>query len=89
MRARFQHHLRRAEHRLRRQRRRHVARQAHAHAAVAQRLDHHVDERRPAAAQAGHGVEQVFRQAERPADGVEQPLDQGHVVGAWPLGPAA
>ena len=65
--SRFQHHLRRSQHRLRRQRRGHVARQTHAHAAVGQRLDHQIHERRPAAGQAGDGVEQMLGQPKRHA----------------------
>ena len=75
----FQHHPGRTQDRLGRKRQGGVARQAHPHSAVGESLDHHVHERRPAAAQAGHRVEQGFRQRERLADRVEQFLDQGRV----------
>ena len=42
--------------------------QADTHAAVGERLDHHVDERRPAPRQARHGVEQRLGDPERLSD---------------------
>ena len=69
MHAGFQNHFRAAQNGLRGKLRGHVARQSRRHAAVAQGLDELVNIRRPAAAQAGHGVEQRFLHLKREADG--------------------
>ncbi len=81
MQVRLQHHLRgHAQHRFCAARAvATITRQANAHTAVGQCLDHQIDKRRSTTAQSRHGVELMFRHAERPADRVQQAIHQRDV----------
>ena len=72
-------HHRCAEHGLRDERHRNVARQADAHARIGQRFDDQVDVRRPAAADRGHRVDQPFFHRNAQPDGGEQTLTGGEM----------
>ncbi len=77
----FEHHFGASKDGLRREFGRHVARQTGRHPAIAQSLNHQVNVRRTAAAQAGDGVQQRFFQLKNQADGGENFFRQGGVTG--------